>query len=42
MAKIIFGMNISLDGYVDHDRFAPDEALFRHWTEHVKGLSGSI
>lgn len=42
MAKIIFGMNVSLDGYVDHDRFAPDEVLFRHWTEHVKGLSGSI
>lgn len=42
MAKIIFGMNVSLDGYVDHDRFAPDEVLFRHWIEHVKGLSGSI
>lgn len=35
-------MNVSLDGYVDHDRFAPDETLFRHWIEHVEGLSGSI
>jgi dihydrofolate reductase len=42
MAKIIFGMNVSLDGYVDHERFAPDETLFRHWIEHVQGTSGSI
>lgn len=42
MAKIIFGMNQSLDGYVDHDKFAPDPALFLHWTEHVRGLAGSV
>ncbi len=42
MAKLIFGMNLSLDGFVDHDRFAPDPALFRHWTEHVRGLAGSL
>ena len=42
MAKLIFGMNLSLDGYVDHDAFAPDPVLFRHWTEHVRGLSGSV
>jgi len=42
MAKIVFGMNMSLDGYVDHERFAPDAALFRHWTEHVRGLAGSV
>ena len=23
MAKIVFGMNQSLDGYVDHQEFAP-------------------
>ena len=23
MAKIVFGMNVSLDGYVDHEKFAP-------------------
>ncbi len=23
MAKLVFGMNVSLDGYADHDRFAP-------------------
>lgn len=42
MAKIVFGMNLSLDGYVDHDKFAPDAALFRHWIEHVRDLSGSL
>lgn len=42
MAKIVFGMNLSLDGYVDHDAFAPDAALFRHWIEHVRELTGSV
>jgi dihydrofolate reductase len=31
MARIVFAMNLSLDGYADHDRFAPDPVLFRHW-----------
>jgi dihydrofolate reductase len=42
MAKFVFGMNLSLDGYVDYDKFAPDAGLFRHWIEHVRGLTGSI
>lgn len=42
MAMFVFGMNLSLDGYVDHDKFSPDPALFRHWIEHVRGLTGSI
>ncbi len=42
MAKLVFGMNVSLDGYVDHDKFAPGPALFRHWIEVVGGLAGSI
>ena len=42
MAKLVFGMNVSLDGYVDHDRFAPGPALFRHWIEQVRGLAGSV
>lgn len=42
MAKFVFGMNLSLDGYVDHDKFSPDPVLFRHWIEHVRGLTGSI
>ena len=42
MAKLVFGMNLSLDGYVDHQAFATGPALFRHWTDHVRGLSGSV
>ncbi len=42
MAKLVFGMNQSLDGYVDHEQFAPDAALFRHWIEQVRGLTGSV
>jgi dihydrofolate reductase len=42
MAKFVFGMNVSLDGYVDHQEFAPGPTLFRHWIEHVRGLTGSV
>lgn len=42
MAKLVFGMNVSLDGYVDHDAFEPDPVLFRHWIEQVRGLTGSV
>ena len=42
MARIVFGMNQSLDGYVDHQEFAPDPALFRHWIGHVRSLTGSV
>ena len=42
MAKIVFGMNQSLEGYVDNEGFATDPALFQHWTEHVRGLAGSV
>ena len=42
MAKLVFGLNQSLDGYVDHQKFAPGPALFRHFIEEVRGLSGSV
>ena len=42
MAKLVFGMMQSLDGYVDHQSFAPGPALFRYWIEHVRSLSGSV
>ena len=42
MAKLFFGMNVSLDGYVDHQEFAPGPALFRHFIEQVGGLTGSV
>ena len=42
MAKLVFGMNVSLDGYVDHDRFAPGPALFRHFVEEAQRQAGSV
>jgi dihydrofolate reductase len=42
MAKLVFGMNQSLDGYVDHTAFAPDPTLFRHFIEEAHGQTGSI
>src|ERR1700690_1284823 len=42
MAKLVYGMNQSLDGYVDHQEFAPGPALFRHFIEQLCGLTGSV
>lgn len=42
MAKLFFGMNVSLDGYVDHTEFAPPPSLFEHFIDQTRGLAGSI
>ena len=43
MAKVIFGMNLSLDGYVDHKAMgSPSPTLFRHFIEQVRGFTGSV
>ena len=42
MAKLVFGMNQSLDGYVDHTAFAPGPTLFRHFVEEAQGQAGSV
>ena len=42
MAKFVFGMNQSLDGYVDHMEMPTGPALFRHRIEHVRYLTGSV
>jgi dihydrofolate reductase len=43
MAKFVFELNQSLDGYVDHEAFGPpDPALFRHFTEQVRGAAGMV
>src|SRR5436190_10703872 len=42
MAKLVFGMNQSLDGYVDHTGFAPSHTLFRHFIEEAQGQAGSV
>ncbi|MBE1207805.1 dihydrofolate reductase family protein [Aminobacter carboxidus] len=42
MAKLIFRMNLSLDGYVDHQEMSAGPTIFRHWTEQVRDLAGSV
>jgi dihydrofolate reductase len=42
MAKLVYGLNQSLDGYVEHTNFSPSLALFRHFIEHVRGLAGTV
>ena len=42
MAKLVYGMNQSLDGYVDHLEFRPSPALFRHFIEQMRDVTGSV
>lgn len=42
MAKLIYALNQSLDGYVDHMAFGPDSTLFRHFIEDIRGLTGVV
>ena len=42
MAKLVYTLNQSLDGYVDHQAFRPSPAVFRHFIEHVRDLTGIV
>jgi len=43
MAKLVFGLQQSLDGYVDHLELGPpDPATFRHFVEHMRNLAGIV
>lgn len=42
MAKLVFGLNVSLDGYVDHEAFAPGPVLFRHFIADMQSLAGVV
>lgn len=42
MAKLVYRMNVSLDGYVDHDRMRSGPSLFRHWIEQVRAAAGGL
>jgi dihydrofolate reductase len=42
MARLVFGMNQSLDGYVDHTAFAPGPTLFRHFVEEAQAQAGCV
>lgn len=42
MATFVFGMNQSLDGYIDHDAFAPGPELFHHFIEEAREQAGAV
>ena len=43
MAKLVFELNQSLDGYIDHQELGPPRpVLFRHFVERVRGLTGMV
>ena len=42
MAKLVFGLSQSLDGYVDHLEMQPGPAVFRHFYDWVRDLTGSV
>ena len=43
MAKLIFGLQQSLDGYVDHLELGPPgPAVFRHFVKHLRDLAGCV
>jgi len=43
MAKLVFELNQSLDGYIDHQELGPPRpVLFRHFIERVRSLTGMV
>src|SRR5258708_38802726 len=43
MAELVYGLNQTLDGYVDHlELRRPSLALFRHFIEHMRDLTGIV
>jgi dihydrofolate reductase len=43
MAKLVYGLNVSLDGYVDHMKMGPPRpALFNHFIEYQRSLTGMV
>jgi len=42
MAKLVYQLSQSLDGYVDHLKMQPGPALFRHFVERTRELAGGV
>jgi dihydrofolate reductase len=42
MAKLVFGLNQTLDGYIDHTACSPSGKLFRHFIDLVRAETGSL
>jgi dihydrofolate reductase len=43
MAKLVYALNQSLDGYVDHVKIGPpDPAVSRYFIEQARGVTGAV
>ena len=43
MARLVYGLNQSLDGYVDHMKIGPpDPVLSRHFIEQARASKGAV
>ena len=42
MARIVYGLNQSLDGYVDHMKLEPDPVVFRYFIEQVRHSAATV
>jgi dihydrofolate reductase len=43
LAKFVYELNQSLDGYVDHMKIGPPRpALFRHFIDQARGMTGMV
>ncbi|HET7181872.1 MAG TPA: dihydrofolate reductase family protein [Candidatus Limnocylindrales bacterium] len=42
MANLIYGLQMTLDGFIDHTNFDPTEQVFRHFIENTRQMTGSV
>ena len=42
MARLVYGLNQSLDGYIDHTSFDPPPDLFKHFIGEAEEQTGAI
>jgi dihydrofolate reductase len=42
LARLVYALNQSLDGYVDHLAIKPTEATFRHFEEDLRSVTGML
>jgi dihydrofolate reductase len=42
VAKLVYGLNQTLDGFVDHTAFNPGSKLFRHFIDQTTRMAGSV
>jgi len=42
MAKLVYGLQQTLDGFIDHTNFDPTEKVFRYFIENTRQMAGSV